>query len=254
MTVTVTSIFYYPIKGAGGTALAETSLDKSGIRYDRRYAIAFGDSLQPLFSAEKWRPWNHCHTLKKHEKMARLAAAVSTDPDGGTEILHVQLDGKEAVAASPSDPAGLAELNNFFREFFAAPAACLVDSEARPLWDEDGMPLTLLSVASVQSLAAAEDTPLETTRFRANIVFSGLPAWEEESLTGTAHIGEVRLTLAGGVPRCAATTVNPATATRDIKVPQSLVRHRQHSDMGLFATVAQGGSIAAGQEIRFEPA
>lgn len=254
MLAQIEDILYYPLKGVGGTSLAKTLLTKRGICHDRRYALAFGDSSDSSDSsppaAAAWRPWETHHSLKNNAFLARLSAAITDE--NGEPLLHISFDGKPAVCGRPAHAAEQLKIETCLRQILDSPTAHLVDGETRPLWDEDGMSLTLLSAASVHALSELENAPLETTRFRANIIFSGAPPWREENFTGTAKIGAARLKLAGGVPRCAATLVNPQTAERDLKIPKFLHRQRGHMKMGLFAQVTTGGEIAIGQEIRFD--
>ena len=46
------------------------------------------------------------------------------------------------------------------------------------------------------------------------------------------------------IVRCAATNVDPDTALRDLNIPQTLMRHLDHADCGIYAEVVSGGEIA----------
>ena len=253
MQARIDNIICYPLKGAGGFPLHETSLTKKGIAHDRRFGIAFGEeSPAAAIADEKWKPWNHYHSLKKTAMLARLSVAVRDAGDG-----HVVLcinNGGESAEGNPAVAEECAVLESFLQSTLSDSRLRLIDSAARPLWDEDGVPLTLLNSGSVTALSDAEGKDLSASRFRANIVFSGVSAWLEETFSKEARIREVGLMLAGGVPRCAATTVNPETAERDANVPEILCRHRSHNRMGLFAKVVSGGDIAVGDEIHFDSA
>jgi len=59
----------------------------------------------------------------------------------------------------------------------------------------------------------------------------------------------VRLKIVKRIVRCAATNVDPATAMRDLNIPQTLMRNLGHADCGIYAEVVEGGEIAPGDAI-----
>ena len=255
MSAHITDIMCYPLKGAGGFSLAQTALTTRGIRHDRRFGLAISESADTEFrTANKWQPWNFYHTLKKRADLVFLSAQVRDIEDDNTVLLRLK-DNRcgDSVEGCPAENSERTTLEKFLCNALSTPAARLIDSQASPLWD-DNEPLTLLNTASVEAFASTQNFPITTQRFRANIVFSGLPAWQEETLTGELSAGSARLKLGDGVPRCAATTVNPDTGERDAKVPQLLYRQRQHTNMGIFAKIIQDGEIAVDETLHFEPA
>jgi hypothetical protein len=54
------------------------------------------------------------------------------------------------------------------------------------------------------------------------------------------------------ITRCAAVNVDPKTATRDLDIPQTLMRRLGHSECGIYAEVIAGGEIAVGDKIADE--
>ena len=75
----------------------------------------------------------------------------------------------------------------------------------------------------------------------------GLEPWIEKSWTGrTLAIGPVRATVAKQIVRCAATNVNPATAERDMRLPQLLDEAFGANLCGIYLDVIAGGRIAPG--------
>ena len=67
------------------------------------------------------------------------------------------------------------------------------------------------TVAAVSDAAVREGgAPLRPSRFRANVVLAGLPAWEEFSWVGrTVELGEARLKVLSRTVRCEATNFDP---------------------------------------------
>ena len=93
--------------------------------------------------------------------------------------------------------------------------------------------------------------PVERLRFRANIYVEGTRAWEEFGwVDREIAIGGVRLKVIDRIGRCAATNVDPATAERDMNLPNALQRAFGHADMGVYAKVIGGGRIAVGDALR----
>lgn len=251
---TIDDIICYPVKGLGGFSVEQARLLAGrGIRHDRRFGLASQPTLEALYRHDKWRPWEHCHTLKKNEKLARLSAVIADAEDGDELCLTLSADDGQGASGRPAVAAERATLEEFLRDFLSLSDLFLVDSEQAPLWD-DAIHVTLLNTASVADLAAQSKTALSPARFRANIVFSGMAAWREESLSGGVCLGTARGALGGGVPRCLATTVNPDTAARDLKVPKLIYACRRHSDMGVFATIVESGDVSVGMELSFESA
>jgi uncharacterized protein YcbX len=96
-------------------------------------------------------------------------------------------------------------------------------------------------------VAGAAVDPL---RFRANVYFDGAPAWSEFARVGAEiEAGTARLRVVSPITRCAATTVNPATAERDLAIPAILQREFGHNCMGVYGEVIESGEIAVGSVI-----
>lgn len=110
--------------------------------------------------------------------------------------------------------------------------------------------VSLLNLETLRAFEAATGEDISPDRFRANIVFSGLPAWAEMQDTGTEiTLGSVVVRTILRTQRCAATEVNPETAERDLKVPYLLRRTYGHMDMGVYAEVISGGTLRTGDQV-----
>ena len=112
----------------------------------------------------------------------------------------------------------------------------------------------VVSIINLASVAAVEDmvgVPVNALRFRGNVYVEGWPAWSELDLVGKElKVGDrVRLKAVKRIVRCAATNVDPDTALRDLNIPQTLMRHLDHADCGIYAEVVSGGEIAAEDKI-----
>ncbi len=246
MPVIIESLHRYPIKGLKGETLTQVNLVQgSGIDNDRRFGLAFADSTQLLLGTEKWRPWQYFVSLKKYELLAHLTA---TFDDTNNMLLIFHRD-KQLGRADINNNAEKAILAQAVADYLNIPQLTLVDSKNKPLWDD----AAILTAVNSNTVADLLGDVSQVERFRANIVFSGLEAWAEESIKNHFSVGDAVLIPQAGVPRCAATWVNPQTAERDKKVPELIYKARKHTDLGIFVTIQKSGTIAQGMEICIEP-
>jgi uncharacterized protein len=126
----------------------------------------------------------------------------------------------------------------------------------------DGYPLLVASEASLADLAQRmgreSANPPPMSRFRPNIVLSGLPAWDEDhvdELTISGTTGAARIRLVKPCVRCEITTTDQMSGARFTEEPLlSLARFRNNPDLGGVtfgwnAIVVDGGAIAVGDAI-----
>lgn len=245
MPIVIDSIHRYPIKGLKGDCLEKVDLiENNGIRHDRRFGLAFTESSGLLAGSEKWQPWQYFVSLKKYELLANLRATIVDDDNR----LVVYNNDEKLTYADIDNPKEKEILAQTVADYLGVPHLQLIDSKDKPLWD-DGIILTAVNTNTVKALLG---DVTQVARFRPNIVLSGMAAWEEEAIQSAVSIGDCVLLPQGGVPRCAATWVNPQTAQRDKKVPELIYKARGHTDLGIFAIIQKGGSIAKGMEIHIE--
>ena len=112
--------------------------------------------------------------------------------------------------------------------------------------------VSLISLTSIRAFSEKINADVDPMRFRGNVNFESTsgPAWQEfDWVDLNLRIGDCILRVFKRTQRCAATMVNPVTATRDINVPKQLMYNYDHMDMGIYTTVVQGGEINVGDEI-----
>ncbi len=108
----------------------------------------------------------------------------------------------------------------------------------------------LVNLATVRDIERTLGKPLDPLRFRANIYFDGAEPFAETKWIGRdVSIGSARLQAFAMTERCEATNVDPTTAARDLAIPQHLQRTYNHTDVGIYARVVEGGRIATGDAI-----
>jgi len=124
-----------------------------------------------------------------------------------------------------------------------------------PLWDAPDTTISVINLATLADISAVTGVEIDPRRFRANLYLDGLPAWAELSWPGTClRIGEVDLEVDRLIERCRAITVNPDTATRDLRLPALLQSHYGHLNCGVYARVRRPGAVRVGAEVCLGPA
>jgi uncharacterized protein YcbX len=248
----IVSIHRFPVKSLAGEAPAVVELAPSrGILNDRRYAFVPAAAGAPA-PEPGWRPKTQCVALVRYTGPARLAARY----DDRAGMLALSANGREIARGRPEEAGDRRKLEAGAAQILAGEVGngiALVaagqgkDGASAALTDVDAPFVSLINLASIRALAGALGTALDPLRFRANFYFDGAPAWAERNWVGKEMmLGGARLEIAQVIRRCAATEVNPATATRDAPVLRGLADHFGHVEMGVYARVVAGGTVGRG--------
>jgi uncharacterized protein YcbX len=122
----------------------------------------------------------------------------------------------------------------------------------------DAGPLTLLSRASVDDLAArgGHEGELDPLRFRVNLELEGCEPYEEDGWVGRRiAIGEAVVRITGQIPRCLVTNQDPRTGEKDWDTLRQIAEQRPRIGgtgglpFGVYAHVETPGRIAAGDRV-----
>lgn len=252
MTMNVTGIYRYPVKGLSGESLAEADLQPGQtIRGDRMFALGRPGLVFDVKDLT-WMPKTNFLALVRDARLAEL----DTCYDDATGLLSVHKDGEEMLSADLSRTDGRRELEEFLAYFLAEEISgrpTLLRAEGHSFSDLDAKVLSLINLGSVQALAAQTRTAIHPLRFRGNIYFDGAPPWSEHDwVDREIMIGNVCFQVIKRTRRCAATNVNPKTALRDMNIPASLQRHWGHADLGIYARVMGTGTIRSGDQLQLK--
>jgi uncharacterized protein YcbX len=254
----VERIYRYPVKGLSAESLEEVELSAGEtIPYDRRFALAQGDAPFDE-AAPRFLPKQNFACMMKNAKVVLVRAAF--DPRGKTLALFA--DDHPPLSASTATPEGKAAIGEWLIRFLGeearfgtAPdgsprAPRFTEAPGHAFTDQARKGVSLLNLASLDALSRAIGQRLDPLRFRANVYFSGLPAWAEHDWVGQeVLLGGARLSVFKRTVRCPATQVNLETGERDLDVPRLLKQHFGHMELGVHATVLEGGRIAVGDAL-----
>ncbi|MEM7693356.1 MAG: MOSC domain-containing protein [Pseudomonadota bacterium] len=254
MEASIVSLARYPVKGLSGEPLHEASLTPGeGFVGDR--ILAFARHGTP-FDEDAPTPLQKraFHMLARDAALATLA----TRYDPATDTLT--LSGATETTARLATADGIAAAENAIAAHLghsADAAPRLVRGKGRHRFtdvsvvsDEFMQAVSIVNLATIADFAARTGHTITPERFRANIVVDGWPAWSELQLEGaTINAGTARLRGLLRTERCAATTVNPLTAARDVPIPRLLTETVGHADLGLYVSVEGGGVLRPGDTL-----
>jgi uncharacterized protein YcbX len=259
MSMTITRLYRYPVKGLSAEALQRVALDVGQcLPHDRRFAVALGSTkFDP--ARPQWLAKTHFIMLMRDEGLARLA----TRFDAESGVLTIAEAERVLLHTPLSEPRGQRAIADFFDDFLGgavpgplhvveAPGHAFADARPKPNATTDKY-VSLINLASIRDLEGKIGREVDPLRFRANVYFDGLPAWAEQGWVKPERLIKIagtRLRVIAAITRCAATEVNPATAERDIQMVPELMRHYGHNLMGIYAEVVGPGAIAVGDELK----
>lgn len=251
---TIRSIWRYPIKGMTPERLPAVNLVPGRcLPQDRRFALARADTaFDPAQPA--WLPKTKFVMLMREERLAALRSRLAPDSDrlvieqNGSVVFEANLADHEARTALGGLVGGFLGLDAPPRVVEAA-GHTFADARRKPN-ATTGQYVSLINLASLAALERAMATSLDPLRFRANVYFDGAPAWAETDwIESSIAIGRARLRVVAPITRCAATEVDPLTGIRDRDTLGGLRQAFGHTNLGIYAEVAEGGSIEEGDAL-----
>ncbi len=249
MNAEIKHIYRYPVKGLTPEALDATELTVDGyLPGDRRFAMALGST--PISGGHhlEWMPKRNFLELVKNEKLATL----ETSFDDDTGVLTIKRQGRQVARGNITDRIGRTMIEDFFAAYMKAEAKGrprLVEANPGERLTDQATPLiSVINLASIRDLERVVQAPVDPLRFRANFYIDGLDPWVEFGWLGRpVAIGGAEADVIERIGRCGATSVNPATAERDLNIVKFLQTGFGHTDMGVFVRVTKPGPVAVGE-------
>jgi uncharacterized protein YcbX len=225
---------------------------------DRAWALIRGDKVGEFKSEDP--AWSHKSNFHCAFSAGEALSTLRTSYSAATKELRItDVNGTPLAVGCLSEVAGREGVEQFFRERLGDPELRVVSasSPADHQFNNTNCGkkvIHLINVQTVGALSEAIQCPLNVLRFRANIIFNGLPAWTEFEWVGKRiAIGGAELRVLRRTVRCAAITVDPETATMDMDLPaiigQQFPEHGSY--LGIYAEVVRAGRVQPGDPIVF---
>lgn len=228
----VSALHRFPVKSMAGEQLSSAEVDWQGIEGDRQYGFvrAANTTRFPWLTARQVPEMvlHHAHFTDPHTP--RKSLVMVETPDGAAVPLH--------------DPAFHAHLER------AAGEPIRLIQVARGIYDS--MPISIQTTAGHALVEAAHGAPLDSRRFRINVVIDS--ALSESDLHGVrlafgdAEEGAV-VQVADLIPRCVMTTIDPGTAARQPRVLRTIAQFFGNR-YGIYASPARPGPLRIGDPVR----
>ena len=246
-------LYRYPVKGLTAEALESAQVEAGGcIPWDRAFALAQGDSgFDPEHPA--WLQKANFMCLMKNAR----AAALFSFFESRSGMLAIRAPDGSAVVENALTEPGRERIGAFLVAYLGEEARGTPRFHHVPghsFCDQRGKVVSLINLASLRDFEARVGARRHRRRFRANVWFSGAPAWSERDWVGQQiQLGGAVLRVARPINRCAATQVNPETAERDADPVAELRKLYDHIELGVHAEVIEGGRFAVGDAIELLP-
>lgn len=258
MAAKLIDIRRYPVKGLSAEKLQRTKLTNGeGLPHDRRFAVARG-AIEFDVANPTWLHKTNFYMLMRNASLARL----QTRFDDKSGVLTIFEDGIELARADITTPSGRNHIDKLFMEFLGddaehgaprmleAPGHMFGDASRKEGANSDKY-VSLIGLESIHALEQHVGSPIDPIRFRANLYVEGTAPWEEFDWVGkTISVDTVQLSVLAPITRCAATQVNPANALRDLDVPKALQQAFDHTHMGVYTEVIEGGEFKVGDLVQ----
>lgn len=274
---TIVSIWRYPVKSMMGEELNASEVTQRGLTGDRAYAV-IDKSDSKVASAKNPKKWPALFDFR-----AALAGAPQADrvtpvritlPDGtivdsnqpdvdqilstvlnrdvklnAAAFRHGEPDNRQGTSAEEywPDIEGLDHRDTVTE--FGLPEGTFFDAAV----------VHLLTTATLDRLRALyPEGRFEVRRFRPNIVVR--TAGDEKEFVENDWVGQtlvigdnIRLNITGLCPRCVMTTLPQGDLPKDTGILRTAAQHNR-ANVGVYASVTQGGRVRRGDAVKLERA
>ena len=248
---TLKSIHLAPVKSLALLSVERVNVTTRGIDGDRRFIVL--DSAGRVV------------TQRQLGKLTRVTAEYSSDtdtlrmcfPDGQLVVGHPGVGPQTATVLWGRVIRGklvTGEWAGALSEFCGAELTLMKAEGAGACFDE--YPVSVMSQASIDLLSGLTRgaKTFEVERFRPTLLLDGCGPHEEDSWLGAGiRIGDrLRLRLISRDPRCAITTLDPASGERDFDTLRLILSYRPNpraAYFGVYGIVETPGVVSVGDEV-----
>lgn len=237
----VKSIAIYPVKSMRGIAAEEAELYWYGLIGDRRYGFVQADNFQRF-------PWL---TARELPDLVRYLPQFESDAVSDRESSPVQVLSPDGMSYGITDPA----LSIRLAAAWGKPIRLMQLNRGM----FDAAPISLMSTATVASLAEAYAGDLDERRFRQNLILQPIDQaapsyiedqWNNRTLRFGADPNQegCEILLHRPIARCQLINVDPETGLRDPAVLKAVNKNRDHC-AGMYAWPRKLGKIKVGDPV-----
>jgi uncharacterized protein YcbX len=263
--LTLSEIFIYPIKSLSGISLQKSTVEESGLKYDRRMMLV--DETGVFFTQRDFPQMALLKTRLVNDGL------VITDQRNGSvlKIFHDQ-NTKEKINVVIWDDNCVAvkvlpEADQFFSDALGIKCFLVllpknekreVDKPRKYVNDyhlvgfADGYPFLIIGQSSLDDLNSKLVEPLPINRFRPNFVFTNGEPYEEDQWKDFLIGGGLRFKAVKPCARCVITTTNQDTAERKEEPLKTLSTYRRIGNgvmFGMNLVCESTGEVYVGDKI-----
>jgi len=244
MSITISSLIYYPIKACRGFEVESANVERMGFQDDRRMMVVTPEGNQV--------------TQREYSKLAWVLPTLNdgtlilSAPDFDSLQLTIQKTGttqpvniwhtKGVAAIDQGD-----ESAQWFSDWLGASVrlvhvAAGVQRRLNPNYAidadnhtgfADGYPILITSEEGLQDLNSRLETPVPMNRFRPNLVVKGCEPFAEDTWN-KIKIGDVELAIVKPCDRCVVTTIDKVTLEQSKEPLKTLAKYRKHELGAIF--------------------
>src|SRR5689334_12293866 len=244
MSITISSLIYYPIKACRGFEVESANVERMGLQDDRRMMVVTpaGDQV----------------TQREHSKLAWVLPTLKdgtltlSAPNFDSIQINIQKTGvtqpvniwknKGVQAIDQGD-----ESARWFSDWLGESVRLvhIADGYKRMVNEiysvnaddhtgfADGYPILIISEESLQDLNTRLEMPLPMNRFRPNLVVKGCEPYAED-IWNKIKIGDVELAIVKPCARCEVTTIDKVTLEQSKEPLKTLAKYRKHELGAIF--------------------
>ncbi|BDD03953.1 MOSC domain-containing protein [Aureibacter tunicatorum] len=254
----IESLNIYPLKSAKGCDVSSIFVDKLGFEYDRYYAIC--NSNNKILTARELPSLLNIKAFIDEEALFLNFKGMSNQISIHEEIEDIELSlFKEPAFGKVVNH----ELNEWLSKILGIDCKLVkIDQNNLRKKNEENIafsdlsPIHLVSKESIDLLNQHLEEEVEIDRFRANIVISGIDAFEENKINKIS-IGDCEFKMTSKTKRCSLITINPDTGIKSkTQEPLRTLAQKFKSsgkvEMGIYLEPTKIGKINSTDKINIE--
>ena len=228
----VIGLWRYPVKSMAGESVAQTEVSWHGLLGDRRWAFIRNGVERSGFP---WLTLRECPDMARYRPWFTDASLAEKSPLMVRAPTGADYDILDPALGKALQPDGVR-----------------VIKQDRGIFDT--FPLSIITTQTIASLARRVGVPLDTRRFRPNLLVeaSADAEFPEDAWVGSVlHIGATQLRVDKRDGRCVVITIDPETRERNPAILRTVASDRQGC-LGVYGTTVKPGLIAVHDEVVIE--